>query len=943
MASDPVFHPLVGTLPLEDGSIDVVLSSLEWVRTFSNFDKNRNEKLLKIGKELTFMDVNEFFELINSEPREQVLKYMKSIPEHLKDVFAEALFDEVFLYIIEEKYEKVIQYLEIAKKIVINRELKLAIIERISICYINWGNSLANLSEIESDISEKKRLLQEGCNKYEKAIQIDPKLSVAYSACGKGLSDLSELEHNLSEKRRLLKESCSKHEQAVQINPDLAIAYYNWGNSLANLSEIESDISEKKRLLQESCTRYKSATEVNPNYAEAYSNWGANLFDLSELEHNLSEKRRLLQESCSKHEQAVQINPIFAEAYYNWGIVLYHLSELEHNLSEKRRLLKESCSKHEQAVQINPDLAIAYYNWGNSLANLSGIESDISEKKRLLQEGCGKYNKAVQINPDFTEVYFNWGNSLTELFGLEHNLSEKRRLLKESCSIHEMVVDVNPNLAEAYYNWGTVLYHLSELEHNLSEKKRLLKKSCTRYERAVEINSNYAEVYSNWGVCLATLSLIESNLSEKKRLIRESCTRYERAVEINSNYARAYFNWGNRLFYLSELEHNLSEKRRLLKESCTRYEKAVEINPDYAKTFASHGLVLLFSNTELDTAEKLFNKASIKFHGKEAKRMKAFVEWTKARRHMNKRKWQKFRERMQEAKRIFEEIHDPLTESVLAVINFSYVDEQLEVVLRESSAIQALAGILEILRNLPEFDNVTEPERRIYSSRLASFEVLGGFIDMIMNIDDSTNLFQLEQNVKELLKISRRIEEICDSINFLPGKRVIVNISTIIEDESSTLIECLRNTPEKFRRSLVSSKLETFWRRISPAIPLLNGDYSLESENITILKYLHSLENKFDEIETKLERIENIIIKKNVVKAEYIFEISEPLILKAFLPFSQKLRFVVKIGELSDIEIERTLDNVRKLNSKGKKIIIMRLSKLKGIDKILLEKLKTIR
>ncbi|MGD2072201.1 MAG: hypothetical protein PVG65_01780 [Candidatus Thorarchaeota archaeon] len=43
MASDPVFHPLVGTLPLEDGSIDVVLSSLEWVRTFSNFDKNRNE------------------------------------------------------------------------------------------------------------------------------------------------------------------------------------------------------------------------------------------------------------------------------------------------------------------------------------------------------------------------------------------------------------------------------------------------------------------------------------------------------------------------------------------------------------------------------------------------------------------------------------------------------------------------------------------------------------------------------------------------------------------------------------------------------------------------------------------------------------------------------------------------------------------------------------
>jgi Fe-S-cluster formation regulator IscX/YfhJ len=945
------------------------------------------------------VDIGKLLKLIRAGKMEKALEFLEGVPEYLRNAFFEALVGEAAIYHLEERYELETEHLEVASRIVPDDNLKSGIFIKMSISYYEWGSDLFDLSELESDPSEKKELLLESCKKYEKAVDVNPDLAEAYFNWGVSLFYLSELESDPSEKKELLLESCKKYEKAMDINPHYVQAYSNWGNSLSGLSRLEDDPSKKKELLLESCKKYKKAADSN--LAEAYSNWGASLFYLSELESDPSKKKELLLESCKKYEKEVNINSNYAEAYFNWGVSLFYLSRLESDPSEKKELLLESCKKYEKAMDINPHYAEAYFNWGNSLSNLSELESDLSKKKELLLESCKKCEKAVDINPDYVEAYSNWGSDLFDLSRLESDPSKKKESLLESCKKYEKAVDVNPDLAEAYSNWGNSLSNLSELESDPSEKKELLLESCKKYEKAVDvnphyvathfnwgivllnlsefeddpsekkelllescskfekivnINSNYAEVYFNWGIGLLSLSELESDPFEKKELLLESCKKCEKAVDVNPHYAEAYFNWGVSLFYLSELESDPSKKKELLLESCKKYEKAVDVNPDCAEAFANRGITLLLLNTHLSTAEECFTRASYLFREGNSAKMRAFREWTRARSYMNKRKWEQFRERMLEAKRIFEGLGDPLAESVSASVEFSYVDEELERTLEEMDAMQALEKLATIFQNLPELSSLSEPERAIYKSRLTIFEIIRDFIITLLNIDNSTDLSHPKRKFEELLVTSQRVETECELVHFSFGKRAIVDIACMIENNFS-LLENLRSVPGSMRKNVISIEIKDFWERTSAAISLLDGEWSTRNENLIISRQLSSIDRRLATVqndmterrrlgERTLELIEetrNLVVQKDIVSSEYIFEIREPLILQSFLPYSNKLRISVKLGTLTNTDICNLENSIKRLNAKGRRMIAEKLEKLKGVDKRLLEMLKGIR
>jgi tetratricopeptide (TPR) repeat protein len=548
-------------------------------------------------------------------------------------------------------------------------------------------------------------------------------------------------------------------------------------------------------------------------------------------------------------------------------------------------------------------------------------------------------------------AYSNWGNSLSDLSELESDHAERKRLLEESCRKYEKAVTIDSNLAQVYYNWGNSLFHLSKLESDHAERKKLLKESCRKYEKAVTIDSNLAQVYSNWGNSLSDLSELESDHAERKRLLEESCRKYEKAVTIDSNLAKAYYNWGNSLSDLSELESDHAIRKRLLEESCRKYEKAVTIDSNYAKAYSNWGIVLLISNTDLDSAKKLFVKASQIFKGIDSDKMKAFQEWAQARKYMNRRNWELYRERIQEAKRIFEEIDDPFSKSATLSIEFSYIDDQLEKILNESDAKKALKKLINIFQDLPDLSILPDPERTMYLSRIATFEIIKNFLTMLFTIDDSTDFSSLKKNFNEFLNVLQEIEAKCELINFLVGKRAVVDIADIIEN-SLQEIEDIQKAPASCRDEIINEKLNNVWKKISVAIPLLNGEFSTNIENINLSKQLYTVDRKLGTLETDLKEVKGIsektletiektktlIIKKDVVRSEYIFEIREPLILGSFLPFSNRLRIIVKLGSLTDTDIEDIIDSINKLNAKGKKKIISKLKSLK-VDKKLLKML----
>jgi len=58
-------------------------------------------------------------------------------------------------------------------------------------------------------------------------------------------------------------EACEKYAKAVEIDPRDAVAYYNWGNALYKMGKPA-----------EACEKYAKAVEIDPRYAVAHFNWG---------------------------------------------------------------------------------------------------------------------------------------------------------------------------------------------------------------------------------------------------------------------------------------------------------------------------------------------------------------------------------------------------------------------------------------------------------------------------------------------------------------------------------------------------------------------------------------------------------------------------------------------------------------------------------------------
>ncbi len=203
----------------------------------------------------------------------------------------------------------------------------------LGVLFFAWGAALWEM-----------RKPAEACEKFAKAVEINPRCAEAYYNWGWALDEMGKLA-----------EACDRYAKAVEINPRHAEAHYNWGNALQRMGKPA-----------EACEKFAKAVEISPRLAEAYSNWGCALDDMG--------KRA---EACEKFARAVEINPRLAEAYYNWGNALGRMGKPA-----------EACEKFAKAVEINPRLAEAYAGWGWALGKMGKTA-----------EAIEKLDKAVELDP----------------------------------------------------------------------------------------------------------------------------------------------------------------------------------------------------------------------------------------------------------------------------------------------------------------------------------------------------------------------------------------------------------------------------------------------------------------------------------------------------------------------------------------------------------------
>ncbi|MGB2727101.1 MAG: tetratricopeptide repeat protein [Halobacteriota archaeon] len=513
-----------------------------------------------------------------------------------------------------------------------------------------------------------------------------------------------------------------------------------------------------------------------------------------------------------------------------------------------------------------------------------GITAEI-----LMNEGI---NFGIIGEYDLSIAYFE----LTEKIAEDYNTKER----------------VRESLVIAYYNRGNAYHKLNRYEEAIED-----------YSKALELNPNLADAYNNRGAAYFKLN--------KHEKVIEDCNK---AIELSPNLAEAYNNRGAAYRELNRYE-----------EAVEDYSKAIELNPNPAKPYANRGITRLQTNEDLDKAIEDFKCASDFFEGKDKEKMLGFVEWAKARKKMNMKNWDAFRERMNEAREIFEKINDPLSLPFAASIKFSYLDEELDNALNIPDPIKALEEIETALKNLPEVKGLIDPEATIFGARILSFAILSEFISSMRSIDENTDLKGVKDKLAELLEYSKEAEEAFEAVDFNKGKTAIVDIQEIIGSAKHE-IEKIKWAANKKQKAL--EILKNYWSRLGPAIRMMNGISTREIENITLgreIKELRAItsegfEKSSEEHKEILERIyetENILMQKDVVNARYRIE---------FPPSPSPAKIIVDIpfGKLTEEQIEEKAEEIaykfKYLRGKVKEEFLEAIKRIPEIGSKLLKRLK---
>lgn len=315
-----------------------------------------------------------------------------------------------------------------------------------------------------------------------------------------------------------------------------------------------------------------------------------------------------------------------------------------------------------------------------------------------------------------------------------------------------------------------------------------------------------------------------------------------------------------------------------------------------------------------------------------------------------------------EARIIFERIDDPLSRSLDAFIELSYIDEKLDGALKVPDAIEASKQIEAALKTLPTFDELIDPERTIFSARIASFVILQEFISSLVHFDENTELGLFEANLDKLFRDSEKVEEAFESVNFIEGKKSIVMLQNIIS--------LVRHDVDKLRWAVNKKQkafeiLEEYWSRLSPAIIAMNGVLSRETESTVLERQIEpiraTLERGFSEMkdgfkETKEEiqkvkkeileeiyRTQNILLQKDVVNARYRIKIQAPII-SSLSPISPEIIIELPMGNLTEGQLEeeahKLVDQFKYLTEKGKEEFLEALNHIPKTGKKLLKYLK---
>lgn len=463
-------------------------------------------------------------------------------------------YDEILLKEACGNFEKVFEKLEISHK-------------NSPYLFATWGKTLFYLARE----NENESLYEEACEKFEKAINIDPDNADVYFNWGLTISNLIRNKQEES----LYYEAFDKYQKATELSPS-AKTFHLWAILLYDLANIKQDES----LFKQSFKKFEKAIELDKGNADVFFHYGIAYYNLAILQRD----ELLYENACKNFEQAIEINNNFVESFHYLGLSLYGLSIIKRD----ELLIKKSCEKFENATKLEPNNIYALKDWGNALAFLANLKND----ELLFGAACKKYEEAIKINDNNANIFHDYGIAFFN-FALKRDMS----LFEKAREKFEKVTELEPNNANAFYHLGIVLINIA----NIKKNDLLFEQACAKFEKVTELEPNNAEAFYNWGNIISYLASLENNES----LFKKACNLYEKTTEINQNHADAFYRCG--LVYSSLADMTTDDKLLLFEKACNLYEKTTDINQDNTIAFdAWYKTLNVIANTTQN--EELFEK-----------------------------------------------------------------------------------------------------------------------------------------------------------------------------------------------------------------------------------------------------------------------------------------------------------------------------------------------
>ncbi len=268
------------------------------------------------------------------------------------------------------------------------------------IAYFGLATYLGKLAAISTS-GIALNYYQKAFKNYQKTIEINHLYHQAYHNWGTHLGYFANIQKSELDAQRLLLQGIQKQEIAIQLITQENNSYYrqqyfasiskNLG-SLGFLLKGEVAIQNFNRAI----AYIKKAVDINPNDYDLNFNWGTYLAKIGDTKESLQAKEYYLQ-ALDKFEIALKIEPNHEEQYklyYNYGTVLFELAlistghEMEQFTDQALDKLKDSiankrsyCYRLALCYFLKKDLKSAYKYLKRSLSNKEVTLEDIKKEK----------------------------------------------------------------------------------------------------------------------------------------------------------------------------------------------------------------------------------------------------------------------------------------------------------------------------------------------------------------------------------------------------------------------------------------------------------------------------------------------------------------------------------------------------------------------------------